>query len=190
MYFSMLLRPNRNAETLSAVTLVAGVGVAEGLREATGCPVMLKWPNDLRARGKKIGGILCEFTSIPGAHPSIVAGVGINLTTREIDFPPELRALASSILLSGGRTPDAENLLSLLLDHVAFWYKKYVSSGFGAVQTRWLHLCDHLGQRTSVRGADEKIDGTTKGIDEAGRLLIERADGSIERIVFGELELP
>ena len=190
LYFSILFRPDGEAENSPLLTLLLGVAAAEGLSEATGLRVGLKWPNDLRVRGKKIGGILCEYLEPPNQPPAVVAGLGVNLTTREADFPPELRKSASSILLSGGEVPDAEGLLDLLLARVAFWYKEYESSGFGPIRDKWLGLCDNLGETISVRAADEILVGKNNGIDEAGRLLLEKPGGAIERITSGEVELP
>ena len=188
LYFSALLRPAWRAETLPAMTLLLGVAVAEGLEEATGCRIGLKWPNDLRVEGRKIGGILCECAAAPNAPPAVAAGVGVNLTTEKTDFPLELRDSASSVLLSGGRTPDAAHLLPLLLGRVALRLEEYEAEGFGAVRSRWLRLCDHPGEEISVRAADGKIKGKSRGIDEAGRLLLERPDGSVERINSGKVE--
>ena len=190
LYFSALLRPGRGVESSARLTLLLGVAAAEGLTEATGLRVGLKWPNDLRVRGKKIGGILCEYLEPPNQPPAVVAGLGVNLTTREADFPPEVRESASSVLLSGGEVPDAERLLHLILKRIAFWYKEYETSGFGAVRDEWLGLCDNLGERVSVRVADETFSGKNNGIDETGRLLLEKADGSTQRITSGEVELP
>ena len=88
LYFSALLRPGGESGVSSFLTLLLGVAAAQGLAEATGLRVGLKWPNDLRVRGKKIGGILCEYLNLPNQPPAIVAGLGINLTTQETDFPP------------------------------------------------------------------------------------------------------
>ena len=53
LYFSALLRPGRAVETSARLTLLLGVAAAEGLSEATGLRIGLKWPNDLRVRSKK-----------------------------------------------------------------------------------------------------------------------------------------
>ncbi|MDE0331248.1 MAG: biotin--[acetyl-CoA-carboxylase] ligase [Nitrospinae bacterium] len=190
LYFSALLRPDGKTEISSLLTLLLGVAAAEGLAEAASLRVGLKWPNDLRVNGKKIGGILCEYLEPPDQPPAVVAGLGVNITTSEADFPPELYESASSILLSGGRVPDAEPLLRLILRRIAFWYKEYESNGFGAIRDQWLRICDNLGEETSVRVLDETFSGINNGIDEAGRLLLEKADGSTQRITSGEVELP
>ena len=69
LYFSALLRPDGEPGISSLLTLILGVAAAEGLREATGLRIGLKWPNDLRVDGKKIGGILCEYISLRISPP-------------------------------------------------------------------------------------------------------------------------
>ncbi len=189
LYFSALLRPDVRTELLPATTLLMGVAVAEGLQEATGCRIGLKWPNDLRVEGKKIGGILCECAAAPDGPPAVIAGVGINVATGRGDFPPALREAASSVLLSGGRVPRPEDLLHSLLGRVAFWYKEFLSNGFGEIRSRWLSRCDHLGQRVSLRLADRTVHGRSEGIDEAGRLMLQAADGAVQRLDSGAMEL-
>lgn len=188
LYFSALLRPARPSETPQTITLLLGVAVAEGINEAASLRVGLKWPNDLRIEGRKIGGILCECAARPGAPPAVAAGVGVNLSTGEADFPPELRESASSVLLAGGRVPDAARLLGILLERIASRLAEYEAEGFGPARSRWLRLCDHLGERVSVRLPDGKMSGTARGIDEAGRLLLETAGGAVERLDAGEVE--
>ena len=53
LYFSILFRPDGEAENSPLLTLLLGVAAAEGLMEATGLRVGLKWPNDLRVNEKK-----------------------------------------------------------------------------------------------------------------------------------------
>ena len=68
LYLSMVCRDERAAPFL---TLTGGVAVAEGIRNATGLPVHIKWPNDIVVEGRradarrKLAGILAEATSAP-----------------------------------------------------------------------------------------------------------------------------
>lgn len=188
LYFSALLRPARRMEVPQAITLLLGVAVAEGIEEAAGRRVGLKWPNDLRIGKRKIGGILCECAALPGEPPAVAAGVGVNLAADKADFPPALRESASSLLLAGGRVPDAARLLRVLLARIAARLEEYEAEGFAPARKRWLRLCDHLGESVSVRLPDKKMNGTAKGVDEAGRLLLETADGAVERLDSGEVE--
>ena len=136
-------------------------------------------------RGRKIGGILCEYLARP--QPAVVAGLGLNLRVRAEHFPPALRASASSILLEGGRVPTAESLLHAILERIAARLSAYESDGFAAVRSDWLRLCDNLGEGVSVRVGNETVRGTNEGVDEAGRLLLGVPDGSVLRIDSGEV---
>src|SRR5215207_3929122 len=73
------------------------VAVAEGIRRATGLPVLIKWPNDIvvedqRAprRRRKLAGILAEGSTSQNGLQYEVLGIGINV--RPTDYPPELAA--------------------------------------------------------------------------------------------------
>ena len=56
------------------LSLVSGVAVAQSLQEQGVSNVLLKWPNDILAEEKKLGGILVEISGL-----DCVIGVGINV---------------------------------------------------------------------------------------------------------------
>jgi len=69
----------------TALTLAAGVGCAEAIREATGIEVQLKPINDLYVAGRKLGGILTETIIQNGAIEAVITGIGVNV--RRADRP-------------------------------------------------------------------------------------------------------
>ncbi|MBI4251696.1 MAG: biotin--[acetyl-CoA-carboxylase] ligase [Candidatus Tectomicrobia bacterium] len=187
LYFSALLRPPKPPAEARLLTLLAGVAAAEGLSSLAGPPVGLKWPNDLRVHRKKLGGILCEYEPQGGPPPAVVAGVGVNLTGEETDFPAEIRGRATSLRLAGKAAPEAEETLSLLLRHLDFWYKVFLNTGFEPVRTRWMELCDNLGEEAAVSAEGETLRGKVAGIDGSGRLLLQGAEGRLLRAEAGEV---
>ncbi len=190
LYFSALLRPALEPARLPAVGLVAGVAMAEGLAELAGRPVGLKWPNDLRLCGKKLGGILTEFEPKGGPPPAVVVGVGINLLTAPEEFPPDLRSRATSLKASGCPAPEPGEALHLLLRRLEFWYKEFRINGFGPAGRRWMELCDNRGKEVAVSAGEETRRGRVLGIDEAGRLLLEGAEGGTFAAEAGEVIEP
>jgi BirA family biotin operon repressor/biotin-[acetyl-CoA-carboxylase] ligase len=187
LYFSALLRPPKPPAEARLLTLLTGVAAAEGLSSLTGPPVGLKWPNDLRVHRKKLGGILCEYEPRGGSPPAVVAGVGVNLSGGEADFPAEIRGRATSLRLAGKAAPGADEVLSLLLRHLDFWYKVFLNTGFEPVRTRWMELCDNLGEEAAVSAEGEILRGKVAGIDGSGRLLLEGAGGCLLRAEAGEV---
>jgi len=78
LWLSVILRPP-GPPALEALSVRVGLELAEMLSDLlAGDPVQVKWPNDLVARDRKLGGILCE-SRWNGDLPSwAVVGVGIN----------------------------------------------------------------------------------------------------------------
>lgn len=187
LYFSALLRPPLPPRRAPLCTLLAGVAAAEALSSLSGVQVGLKWPNDLRAGRKKLGGILCEYEPGGGPPPAIVVGIGVNLSGEGADFPPELRDRATSLQEAGGRLASPPEALNLLLRRLDFWYKELVRTGFEPVRRRWTEMCDNLGQEVAVSAQNETLRGRVLGIDSAGRLLLASPGGAVHRAEAGEV---
>ncbi len=161
--------------------------MAEGLSSLGDRPVGLKWPNDLRVGGKKLGGVLCEYESKGGSPPAVIVGVGINLKAPPGDFPPDLRECATSLAATGAALPLADTVLKTLLDRMESWYKKLLFKGFSAAKDRWAEMCDNFGDEVSLQGARSLVRGRVCGVDESGELLLTLANGKTIRIVAGEV---
>ncbi|HTO11884.1 MAG TPA: biotin--[acetyl-CoA-carboxylase] ligase [Candidatus Binatia bacterium] len=198
---SILLRPQLPVSRLPALSLTAGVAVAEALMHAAGLPARLKWPNDVLVNGRKLAGILLEARfsgeigragatsssnsppTFPPDHappaPTIALGIGVNVAQRA--FPPELAGRATSVRLAGGAV-DREALLTGLLDALDRWRGRLEREGFAPVRERWRALADTLGRTVTVEG----VTGVAVDVDDDGALLLE-VDGHRRRVVGGEL---
>lgn len=62
------------------ISLLAGYVIAKALQELSGIDIRLKWPNDLLAGDRKIGGILTEIRS-----DLVIVGIGININACPTD---------------------------------------------------------------------------------------------------------
>ena len=87
-----------------AVTLTAGVALAEALRAATGLPVAIKWPNDLVV-GPAKGLRHPRRGALDGRRlRHVILGYGINVLAAA--YPPEIADRATSIEAELGRPVD------------------------------------------------------------------------------------
>jgi BirA family biotin operon repressor/biotin-[acetyl-CoA-carboxylase] ligase len=57
IYMSVILRPEMSTGDAGLLTVMAAVASASSLRDMTGLEVRIKWPNDIEASGRKLGGI-------------------------------------------------------------------------------------------------------------------------------------
>jgi BirA family transcriptional regulator, biotin operon repressor / biotin---[acetyl-CoA-carboxylase] ligase len=197
LYLSFILRPDpsparRPGEPRtgtdpvpSLVTLTAGVAVAEALRESTGVPAEIKWPNDLVLGIRKLGGILTEATGDGAAQRHAVVGIGVNLRTT--GYPLEIARRATSIESELGRPVDRGAVLVEVLAGFAARYADLGAGRIDAILARWRELApSSRGARVAWIGPQGRLEGTTAGIDGDGALLI-RAGNTLQRVIAGEV---
>jgi BirA family biotin operon repressor/biotin-[acetyl-CoA-carboxylase] ligase len=78
LLFTAVLPVAVTAEALWAVPFWAGLAVADGVEEACGVRLDLRWPNDLDLGAHKAAGILC-VSRVAGAEAHVGCGVGLNV---------------------------------------------------------------------------------------------------------------
>ncbi|HEX5475922.1 MAG TPA: biotin--[acetyl-CoA-carboxylase] ligase [Vicinamibacterales bacterium] len=189
IYASVILR---DASSAPAVTLAGGVGVAEGVRRATGLPVEIKWPNDVvsvpgqafSAR-RKLAGILAEASTSARGLQYVILGFGINL--RAASLPPDLTDRATSLETELGRAVDGAHVLGCVLVGLHRAIEQVARGEVAEVLARWRVLAP------SAHGAAIEWDtaagvqtGVTAGLAADGALLARTASG-VQRIVAGEV---
>jgi BirA family biotin operon repressor/biotin-[acetyl-CoA-carboxylase] ligase len=189
IYVSLILRPALPPDEISRLTLLASVAVAETLLALTSLPVKIKWPNDLIAGGKKLGGILTQVSTEMDAVDYVIIGLGLNVHTPANGFPEDLRDKATSIFRETGAPCSRIDLLRLYLEKMETWYNLSGSEGFSRVLERWKELSDVIGRQVSVDFLNGRHTGEVLDIDESGALILRDQEGKLQRIVSGDISL-
>ena len=186
LYLSVLLRPTFEARRWPLITLAAALAVRDALADACGLEADIKWPNDLLAGGRKLCGILAE-TAEGARGRAVVLGIGVNL--RRGSFPPELSDTATSVEEQTGRAPDAERLLEALTRALARHYETlHTDGGAEQVLREWQRRSTYAhDRRVRVAVASETFEGTTRGLDPDGALLVETFEGTIRTVRAGDV---
>jgi BirA family biotin operon repressor/biotin-[acetyl-CoA-carboxylase] ligase len=186
LLFSLLLRPNLLAGQAMYVTMLAGLGAAEGIEVATGLRVRLKWPNDILVSGRKVGGVLVEAGLSGNQLDYAIAGIGINVNFRPVDvpgIPPAAGSLAEALGRPVARLP-------LLVAILATLDARYLALQAGqSPRADWAARLDNLGQTVDVFTPDGVVSGLAEAVDDDGALLLRRPDGSQLRILAGDVTL-
>ena len=184
LMFSLLIRP----ETVVAAPLLplrAGLAVARAvdklLEHST---VMLKWPNDLILQNGKVGGVLCEAQT-RGKDLAVVVGVGLNVGRFPVpqDGPPRIPPpayLAGRLMAGTDRLALLEAIVSTMRDHLERGNALLMPDELAEYERRdWLR----------GRAITSPAIGLCRGIDPQGQLIVERSNGTIERVIAGRVEL-
>lgn len=184
---SFVLHASVEAKYLCSLSMAVALGVTD-LLQRFDIAAQTKWPNDVVVGDRKICGILPELPrrgTPEGGPPLVVVGVGLNVgMTRDeaarIDQP------ATSILIEGGRSATAADLLPELLAALAPRLDSWTGGGFSALRKDWEAHCTGLGQQVQVIDGDSRRQGTLTGFGDAGQLLLTEA-GDVVEIWTGHL---
>ena len=194
---SLLLRPDIRPEHASMLTLVMGLAAASACNEylhqicADGsrepAPITLKWPNDLVWHGKKVSGILTEMSAEMDYIHYIVIGIGINVNTRA--FPEELPNAASLCQITGVPLNRAR-LVALCMEHFEKYYHTFLATeDLSMLRAEYESLLANKGREVCVLDPAGSYTGTALGIDRLGELLVQCADGHVEKVFSGEVSV-
>ena len=94
---SVLLIEPGDSVLLTRATMLASLAACEALDACTDQQVGLRWPNDLVLRGRKLGGVLAESTTLPPNRGAMVVGIGINCLQQRGHFDNGLAQKATSL---------------------------------------------------------------------------------------------
>ena len=172
---SLVLR--RHEPSQAVLPLAAAVAVCEACEELTSVECRIKWPNDVWVAGRKLAGILVEGRPQEGWA---VAGIGLNVSTAEADFPPELRESATSLAIESPGAPGVEEVLKALLAALA----RRFADAPEAILEAWRERDVLLGRQVRWAGGE----GTAEGVDDHGSFLVGTEAGSVA-LDAGEVHL-
>lgn len=187
LWFSVLLRPNITPQATTQLTVISATATARAIREETGLPVQIKWPNDILVNGRKVVGILTEMSAEGDAVRHVTLGIGVDVNIRE--FPSFLRDVATSLAIERGAKVDRPALAAAILRHLDHDYARICSGDFAGVAEEWEEQCITLGRRVRIHVGERVITGRAEALDRSGALLIRSDHGHQERILGGDVIL-
>ncbi len=180
IYISTLLKTSLPPEQISKIALVAGVALVQAINEFSRARAYLKWPNDILLNGKKVAGILTEYSK-KKSHSEVILGIGINVN--HAHFPIPLQHIATSMAMENGEIFERLPLISFLLNRLDQEYQSFLNEGISPTVDQWNINSDMFGKHISLTKGTETFFGTAMKLDEEeGSLILLTDDG--EEIAF------
>lgn len=170
LLMSLVLR-----EPSDLLPLAAGVAVAQ----ACGPQAQVKWPNDVVVTEggalRKLAGILAEGRPQEGWA---VLGIGVNVAVELDELPPELQGTAATLGLEPADVPAVRERVLAELDAA-------LALGDAELLEAWRERDALLGREVDCG----EVVGVAAGVDGAGRLVLELAEGGQTAVEAGEVHL-
>lgn len=163
----------------SGLSLAVGLAVAQSLHPE----IVLKWPNDLWWRNRKLAGILIETCNWgeSGVGRYVVIGVGINIAA------PEVAGLSTPAVGLNELLPavDAPTVLGLVAAPLVRTIQAFETHGFGPFQSAF-NARDALDG--VVVNLSDGVQGLAAGVDATGALLL-RTKQAVQRVTSSEVSV-
>ena len=186
LWMSLVLQPPEPMMVWPRLTTIAALALAETIESSTPLTPLIKWPNDVVCREKKIAGILAETASHPQNGPFMVLGIGLNVN--QTAFPEPLSDTAASLRMLGGSPLNRAALAAGLLTRLQKWIPM--------LGREFPPLLDRVKKRSSVLGKQLTADvggvlvhGLAEDLDSDGCLILRLPDGSQKKLTAGEVTI-
>lgn len=186
LYLSLAWRFEHGTARLGGLSLAVSVVVAHALNELGLEQARIKWPNDIYVGGKKLAGILIEASGEVEGPCDVVIGLGLNVkmpdeACLDIDQPWTDLSLCG---VQHGRN----EIAACLLEHLLIMTRDFTEFGFEHYRQAWQGLDLSFNQPVILREFGRTIEGTARGIDQYGQLLLER-NGMLKAYPSGDISL-
>jgi BirA family transcriptional regulator, biotin operon repressor / biotin---[acetyl-CoA-carboxylase] ligase len=187
LFVSILLKPaDIDPAKYSFLPLLAGLAMTQCVSKfLPDAEVSLKWPNDVLVGENKIAGVLSELLH---SQDGVVIGAGLNIKQQQSDLPI---SNATSMALAGGKELDLDRILASYLSnfksHYQAWLEHQGNSESSGVLAQVVASCSTIGRDSNwvrvMLPGDKEFIGEATGIDSSGRLIVNRAESSDEKVV-------
>ena len=190
IWMSLILKPDLPPDQAPRITAIVAVALRKALNKATGLDVGIKWPNDIIINAKKVCGILTEIQADIDRIHYLVVGIGINVNMLADDFPPEIASTATSLRIAMNAWLDRRWIIALVMEEIEDTYLKYTKNkDFRRLLDQYREYSVTLNKSVRVIGRDMNFEGFALDFDTDGSLLVKREDGSITKVLSGDVSV-
>ena len=187
VWLSIILQPHIDYSKLPLLTLTTGVAVAKALERIGIENAEIKWPNDIMINDKKVCGILTEAVTKFNTIENIIIGVGIDVNIDINEFPEELQDGTTTISNELGEKVDENVLIRIFLEEFEKIGKTFINGDIEDILKEWRKRSYTIGKIVEVKAPfNKQFDAYVVGIGKEGALIVEKIDGTLEKVISGE----
>jgi len=203
---SVILYPRLPPSRISLLSLATALAVKKALVEVLGekaetephpgAPagahpgslIGLKWPNDIYAGGKKLGGVLVEMAAELDRVQWAIVSLGLNVNNPVSGT--SLEDKATSLLQELGHEVSRLELVTAFLRELDKVYRRFIEDrDLGAISHEFEKSDILQGHKVEVDTPGGVVIGVASGIDADGRLRVREPGGGVKVMFSGEATL-
>lgn len=185
--FSVLYNQNiEEITSLFTLNILVAISVVDVLKSVSNLNFVIKWPNDILAENKKIGGILIENTFKNSKEVQSIIGIGLNVNQSQFENLPQ----ASSLYQLENKIFDRETLLISIVNRLEFNLNQIKVLGethFWNAYHQILFKKDVVSTFESVAG--NRFVGKIQEVTQEGKLAVLLEDDTIRFFDVKEIKM-
>lgn len=176
VFLSAVVPYSGSPNSWSGFPLVVGWAVLNQLRRWRVREARLRWPNDLLAGDRKLGGILIEQSG----PETLVVSLGLNLTNQPWRMDPSLRESATNLASSTATPPVWGEAVGRALEAIRIAHQEMLGRGFAGLLPEISACWGERPRRIELDlGQDKRCEGRFGGVDASGRILVWTSGDSL-----------
>jgi len=164
---------------------VIALGVLDFLHRVTvEQKLSIKWPNDIYAENRKIGGILIQNTLCGTIYESCIAGIGVNINQET--FNSSLPNPVSLKQITGKDYP-VKDAVDLIVECIDIRYRQLQKGSSELPDSEYRDQLFGINEWRDYFVDKKMIKGKIRDVNESGMLIMEMKNGSKRVFNHGEI---
>lgn len=183
-----IVYPRPSLEVRHQFLLSSGVGLAvlQALNTLNFNIIKLKWPNDIMAARKKIGGILIENILSNGSIAASVIGLGLNVNQKVFPGLPQAASLSSL----SGKNYDLEEVLYKIVKSIEDFLRSLDRRSPEKILEAYEEVLFRKGKISTFELEDGNLlTGIIEGVTSTGLLKVQVEDSVLKTFDLKEVKL-
>ncbi|HNQ63994.1 MAG TPA: biotin--[acetyl-CoA-carboxylase] ligase [Syntrophorhabdaceae bacterium] len=186
IYLSVILRPPVHPSKVYPITFLSSLAVHDTVKDLTGLPPTLKWPNDVLINGKKVCGTLLEISTEADMVSFVIIGIGFNINMDAQHTDESIKDKATSLYMETGKTYNRAYVCAVLLSMLERYYSVFLEKGEREICNIWESKALIKGKYIEINQMTEVFRGISEGIDIDGAMLLN-INGEVKKIIAGDV---
>lgn len=167
------------------LNVAVAVSILQALEKQNVSMLAVKWPNDILAGNKKIGGILIENSIKNSGEIFSVVGIGLNVNQTDFEGLPK----ASSLAIVCGKEFDKMNILENIVTNLKRNVASLLHKNVNPLWDKYHKSLYKKGIPMPFEKDDKKFMGIIKGVTRSGNLELLLEDDTMAEFKIKELQM-
>jgi len=168
-----------------SLNAAVAVSVADALETLHIGDISIKWPNDILAGNKKIGGILIENSIKNNGEIYSIVGIGLNINQQVFDGLSK----ATSLAVLYGREYDKDTVMIAIAENLKRNVAAVLHKDTNAIWQKYHKKLYKRNVPMPFEKQGKRFMGIIKGISKNGSLMVQLEDDTIAEYGIKEVQL-